>query len=94
MRWMRVLLRRKRLQEQMDREFQLHIDLQTEEYVKAGLDPDEARFAAIRRFGAPSVLQEQCRDQNGVAWIETLWQDLRFGARTILVNQTSQPSYF
>lgn len=85
--WMRALLRRNKLQQALDDEVQLHVDLQTEEYIKAGMTPEAARAAAQRRFGNAASVQDACRDQNGVTRVETFWQDLRFGARTLVTQR-------
>jgi predicted permease len=84
--WMRALFRRGEMERGMESELQLHIELQAEEYVKAGMAPDEARVAAERRLGRVAPIRERCRDENGAARVETLRQDLRFGARTLLAQ--------
>ena len=45
----------------MDAEMRLHVELQTELNVKAGMDTDEARYAALRQFGNVASLQERAR---------------------------------
>ncbi|HTH46643.1 MAG TPA: ABC transporter permease, partial [Candidatus Limnocylindria bacterium] len=63
-----------------------HIELRTQENLAAGMAPEEARYAAQRQFGHTDSVQEECRDQRGVSWLETLGQDIRFGARQLRKN--------
>jgi putative ABC transport system permease protein len=85
--WIRALIRRDRLERILDDELRHHIELQTEEYVRAGLSHADAERQARKHFGAVSLVKERCRDENGITLVETLWQDLRHGAR----NFASQP---
>lgn len=86
--WIRALFQRRKLQKELDDEVQLHIDLQAEEYLRSGLSEAEAQLAAQRRFGNAASIREHCRDENGVTRVETFWQDLRFGARTLLAQRS------
>ncbi len=80
--FIRAFFRRGQLEETLDDEIRRHIDLQTEEYINAGLSKDEARRAAFQRFGHVGSVKERCREQNGLAGIEMLSQDLKFAARS------------
>src|SRR5262249_30756092 len=51
--------------------------LLTAENVRAGLSPVEARRQAVLKFGAVEAIKESYRDQRGLAFMETLLQDLR-----------------
>lgn len=53
---------------------------------RPALDPEQARFAALKALGAITQNKEACRDNRGVNWLEHLGQDLRFGVRTLLKN--------
>jgi predicted permease len=66
---------------EMTAEMRQHVDLQTALNRRAGLDPDEARYAALRQFGNVAALQETARAQHGGVWLEQLAQDLRFSLR-------------
>src|SRR6266496_1629439 len=82
----RSLFRKQMLDERMDEEMRSHIEMQTQENLDSGMNPDEARYAALRQFGWVESMKETCRDQRGVSWIENLGQDLRYGARQMLKN--------
>ena len=65
-------------------EIALHLQEQIEENLAAGLSPADARAAAIRAFGSPSLVQEQCRDTRRVAFVEHILQDLRYTIRSLV----------
>jgi len=82
----RMLFRKDQLDADMAEEMRLHVELQAELNHKAGMDADEARFAAIRQFGNVASIQEQAREQRGWVWPEQLAQDLRYAARSLRRN--------
>src|SRR5439155_1127934 len=65
------------------------IEMRTQENIHAGMNPEEARYAALRQFGWLESIKEKCRDQRGVGWIENLVQDIRYGARMMRKNPVS-----
>ncbi len=68
---------------EFDEEVQTHLDLLEERYLRQGMTPDEARLAARRQFGNRSVLEQTRREMSPWVGLETLWQDVRFGARAL-----------
>ena len=78
------LVRRRRLDDELDEEMQYHLDRQIDEGVKAGLTPDEARYAALRAMGPVAKSKEESRDLRTGALIEQFFGDLRYAARTLL----------
>ena len=82
---LRVLFRRKELDQELDEELLFHLEQQVEKNLSAGMSPEEARHATRRSFGNVTSLKEQTRDAWGIAFLETLWQDLRFALRSFLV---------
>ncbi len=94
MSWTRLLVARlralrpgSRVREEIDEEYQFHIDLRTDENVARGMSHDDARRDAEQRFGHRSSIAEAGYDLRGGGWIETLWQDLRFGTRGLARNR-------
>jgi putative ABC transport system permease protein len=79
-----TLLRRSQAERELDEELRHHIEQQTEQNVRLGMSPEEARHAARKAFGGVEQAKERSRDARGVRWLEELWQDLRFGARILL----------
>jgi predicted permease len=68
----------------MAEEIRLHLEQRASEFVAQGLTPEQARAAAHRQFGPVEPVKEACRDERRrVAWLETTWQDLRYGARSL-----------
>src|SRR6266545_3590563 len=61
-----------------------HLEMKAEENVDAGVSSEEARYAAQRQFGNQTLLQEASREMWAVRFIETLFQDLRYGMRMLL----------
>src|SRR5579884_4186565 len=77
---------REKLERDMDTELQYHVDRQTEENLQKGMTPDEARRAARLAIGYVEPLKDQCRDARLGRLIESIWQDLRYGARVLRKN--------
>jgi putative ABC transport system permease protein len=83
---LRALLRRSHAESELDEELRYHIEQQTEQNIRLGMNPEEARLAALKSFGGVEQAKELSRDARGVRWLEGLWRDLRYGARLILKN--------
>ena len=66
---------------------QAHIERETERNRAAGLDPDEARFAALRQFGGLDQLKERERDERSWVWLEQLGKDLLLAGHTLRKNR-------
>src|SRR6266498_5527326 len=83
---LRALLRKRQAERELDDELRYHIEQQTEQNIRLGMNPAEARCAASKVFGGVEQAKEQSRDTRGVRWLEDLFQDLRYGARMLLKN--------
>jgi predicted permease len=83
--WIRLqtLFRRERVAQRLDDEVQFHLEQQVAENIAARMSPEEARYAAMRTFGNPTLTKEQARDTWGWTWLEQIAQDLRYGARAL-----------
>jgi predicted permease len=80
---LRGLLRRHRLDAELEEEIELHLNLLAEEHRRRGMSLRDARAAARRDFGGVEQVKEAYRDQRGSTWIDTFRQDLRFAARLL-----------
>jgi predicted permease len=80
---MSSLLRRRRVERDLDKEFRFHLDQQIAENVAKGMDADTARYHALRSLGGLTKLQEECRDMRRTAYIDNFFQDLRYAARAL-----------
>jgi predicted permease len=78
---LRSVLRRGRVEQDLDDEIRDHIDRRVAADVARGLPAAGARLAALRAFGGIEQSKEACRDVRGVNVIEHTVQDLRFAAR-------------
>src|SRR5262252_9064935 len=80
---LRSLLRRDRVERELDEEIRYHIERQIEEHISKGMTEEEARYAAQRALGGIEQRKEECRDMRRVNLIENTLQDLRFAGRTL-----------
>lgn len=74
----RALFQRKVVEGDLDAELQFHLDRLTEQHVRAGKTPDEARRLSRIALGGVSQIKEQCRESWGVSWIHALARDLGY----------------
>ena len=80
---LRGLFRRQNLDEDLDEEIRAHLEMQIEDYVRQGMTAEEARYAALRKFGGVDQVKETYRDRRGLPAIETLIRDLGYGLRML-----------
>jgi hypothetical protein len=87
--WRRLLfyVRRDRFDRELEEEMRFHLEMKAEENLAGGISPEEARYAAQRQFGNQALLREVSRDMWAVRSIETLFQDLRYGGRTLFKSK-------
>ena len=85
--WMRrakALFAGKKLEKELDDEVQFHLSMREERNVEQGMPLEEARRDARVRFGNPTGWRERMREIDLMTLPETIWQDVRFGARTLM----------
>ena len=75
--------RRKRMLEDLDQDIRDHIERETQDNIERGMSPEEARYAALRKFGNVTRVQEETREVWSLVWLEKLFQDIRFGLRML-----------
>jgi len=80
---LRALLRKSEMERELDEELRYHIEQQTEQNLRLGMSPEDARYAARKAFGGLDQAKERSRDARGLRLVEELWQDLRFGLRML-----------
>ena len=68
-----------RLREEMEQ----HLSMQTDENIRAGMPPAEARRQARLKLGGVETIREQFHEEEGLPFLETLLQDLRFAFRVL-----------
>ena len=79
MRWWQI---RKR-DADLERELQSDLELEEEEQRERGLSPEQARHAALRAFGNPTLIREHTRAVWSWNALENLLRDLRISVRTL-----------
>jgi predicted permease len=80
---LRSILRRSRVETELDEELRDHLERKAQALIASGLSPRAAHLAARREFGGVEQAKENCRDQRRVAFLDTLRQDVRYGVRTL-----------
>ncbi|HTV55224.1 MAG TPA: permease prefix domain 1-containing protein, partial [Terriglobia bacterium] len=83
--WRRLtfFFRRGQFQRELREEMDEHVRMKQKDLTGDGMPPGEARNAASREFGNALLLRERSRDAWGLAWLETLVQDLRYCLRQL-----------
>jgi putative ABC transport system permease protein len=84
---LRALLRKSEMERELEEELRCHIERQTDQNIRLGMNPEEAGHAARKAFGGVEQAKERSRDARGVRWLEDLWQDLSYGARMLVKNR-------
>ena len=75
--------RRKHMLEELDQDIREHIARETQDNIERGMTPEEARYAAMRKFGNVTRVKEETREVWSVVWLEQFWQDVRYGLRML-----------
>ena len=83
---LKALFRGSAIDRDMDKEMSLHVEMLTEEYTRSGMPAEEARLAALRRFGNPTQLKERGHDIRGAGLLEEFRRDLQYGYRMLRRN--------
>jgi hypothetical protein len=80
---LRALFSRASVEQELDDELRFHIEREAEKYERQGM----RRHAALRRarleFGGVEQMKEASRDMRGIARLESIVRDLRFGVRSL-----------
>src|SRR6266481_2316895 len=80
------VMTRRQAQNDIERDIQEHIEMETRDNIERGMSPDEARFAALRKFGNVARIQEETRAVWTWTRLEQALQDIRYGLRTLRRN--------
>ncbi|MGC2745222.1 MAG: ABC transporter permease, partial [Candidatus Angelobacter sp.] len=75
--------RRRQWDEERARELAAYLEIETAENIARGMSAEEARTAAHWKLGNAALVREEIYRMNSFTFIETLWQDLRYGARML-----------
>src|SRR6266478_5568669 len=83
---LRGLLRKEQMEREMDEELGEFLDAATKEKMRGGMSREEAVRAARIEMGGVEAVKEEVRAASWESRIETVWSDLRFGARLLRLN--------
>jgi len=72
----------RRLREEMEE----HLVQQTEDNLRAGMSPDEARRQAVLKFGAVQAIREEYLTEHSLPLVWTVLQDLRYALRQLAAS--------
>ena len=87
MSWSRFF-RRSRWDDERARELEAHLAHEIDDNIARGMTPQAAAMAAHRRLGNATQIREEIYDMNTLGFVETIWQDLRYGFRLLRKNPT------
>jgi predicted permease len=83
---LRVLVRRTASEQELDAELTFHVERQIEKNIRAGMTREEALRQAYIAFGGITQIKEHCREAWGTRFLDTLTQDIGYGARLLVRN--------
>jgi putative ABC transport system permease protein len=78
---LRAVFGRPVLENDMQGEMRQHLERAAQRYEARGMSAADARLAAKREFGNPTLLQEEARDARGARWVDAIGGDARFAVR-------------
>ena len=81
-----ALFRRSKPVDDLEEEIRAHLRMEEQENLESGMPPEEAHYAALRRFGNVTLTEERSREMWRWDSLETLWQDFQYGLRTLVKN--------
>jgi macrolide transport system ATP-binding/permease protein len=79
----RSLLRRTRVEQELDEELQFHLENKIEEGIAHGLSPKESRYAALRAMDGLEQRKEEMRDLRRIHWLTDFFDDARYAIRSL-----------
>src|SRR6516165_2741561 len=83
---LRSLFRNDKAEQDLGEELQFHLQSQIDENVARGMNPQEARRAALHALGGVEQVKEECREAREMNLIENFVRDLRLGLRMLRRN--------
>ena len=79
----RATLRRSRLDDELDDELREHLAMLQERFVRNGMDPSEAFYAARRQFGGVTQVKEALMERSALPSMRSVFADLRYAFRVM-----------
>lgn len=86
---LRALARRNGVADEIREEIEFHLQERQREYERRGLSAEDARRAALQRFGNPAVIHDRGYDVRGGGAMESILQDVRYAFRVLIKQPAS-----
>ena len=80
---LRKFFRRRHTDAELQEEMSNHLAAEIEDYLACGYSYDEARRAALVKFGNLQQVRERLWRQNTISWLDNLWRNLKQSARSL-----------
>jgi predicted permease len=84
MRGLLALIRKQRLDNDLEAEIRAHLELAEQDATARGVSPEAARMEALRKFGSVELVKERHRDRRGFPWMEAVLRDVRYSAASLV----------
>src|ERR1700734_4081066 len=78
------MTRRKRMLADLEQDIRDYLERETQDNICRGMSPEDARSAAIRKFGNVARVKEETWEVWSIVWLGQLFPDVHFGARSRL----------
>jgi putative ABC transport system permease protein len=82
----RNLFQKARREQELAEEIDAYLEMLVEQKIDGGLDPAEARRAALIEFGGREQVKEKVREARAGHQLEIVWQDIRYALRALRRN--------
>jgi hypothetical protein len=80
------LLRKEKIDRELDNELRAYVEMATDEKIAAGLSASEARRSTLVDFGGIEQVKQAVRDNRAGTLLEIMGQDVRYGCRQLVRN--------
>ncbi len=80
----KALFRRDAVLHDIDEELRSHLEMEADANRELGMSAEDADRAARKSFGNLPIIKDRAYEVRGGGFMETLWQDLRYGTRLLL----------
>jgi predicted permease len=78
-----ALFRKTRIERELDAELRHYLEAAVEEQMRRGLSREAATRAARVQMGSLDAVKDGVRDAGWESLVDSVWQDVRYGARTL-----------
>ena len=93
MTWLRIFIHRlcgmflkRKMERDLEDEIHAHLDMQIEDNLRLGMNQEEARYEALRKFGGVEQVKESYRDRSSLSVVDSTFQDLHYALRMLRRN--------